>query len=220
MLPVIEIKGNDNPLVSVRLNRSGQYLNEHSWMLENEYSDKFDRNTSTECFSLWISVKIPVLVNEIEFYGSNDKSCELSVYKQENGEYIRCFQKGSEKSDVLENIGLVLEPGIYVFEISGCFPFSTSKGYLTKLPVSHNLFFAIIDGADASLDKLDNQQPYQYCMGGISRISYSYRMIDTYLGLQTNYLDSEVLVPGAWYYLTDRKSLSTVFWTGSENLTT
>ena len=119
----------------------------------------------------------------------------------------------------MENMSLVLEPGIYVFEISGCYPIISSKGYLSDIPISENMFIAIVDGIGSSLEEVGNCMPGHLCMGGIARISYKYRYIDTYLGKLTDVPKPDTLVPGAWFHLIEKSNIRIVLWTGSEYLT-
>ena len=87
------------------------------------------------------------------------------------------------------------------------------------MSISENIFLAIVDGTGTSLENIGYVQPGHHCMGGIARISYKYRYIDTYLGILTDMPEPETLIPGAWFYLINKTHISIVLWTGSEYLT-
>jgi len=213
MFPVISIRGYNPTQI-----RNGQFLSEYANMYEHEINEHFGKEFSSETFSLWFEIKIPILVFKIMFNGKDYTKYEFRVFKQENSEYAPYSEHLIEKTDTLDNLSLLLIPGIFVFEVSGCSPFSTKESYLKDSVISQNLFVSVIDGIGKPLKEVGEKMPNSKCMGGITHIGYKYRVIDTYLGFMKKQPDSCTLVPGAWYHYSSEKELRTVLWTGSETI--
>jgi hypothetical protein len=189
-------------------------------------------NAAVLCLCASISIPITIKQMIMDVSSKNfDMPFRLRIFKrafvpaeQDCGHpvYTNIFVKHFYGEIMTDPISL--SPGEYVFEIldnCGCLNLS-DNGFLYRS--EYNMFFSIREGIPTCADDLisngflmvnPENTGYAYGnMGGIREIEYSYRKIDTYLGVHDHWLDWEHLVPGAWYHLNDGGFLRSVLWTG------
>lgn len=180
-----------------------------AYSLSHTISNDWKLDTTSNSGTLIIQPRIPIILSSVLLACVDPNNATIKIWKDDSVDQL-IFTKLYDDSDYKKQIDIVLLPGLYAIECCDCTP--ELNGNLIPSTAKNNKFFILEDGGNSAFNGFGT---YTNTVCGFQELTFKYRIIDTYLGLQTSVIPSDQLIPQAWYNYWNGTILTQKLWTGS-----